>query len=202
MSFCKISSQLEIWNHKTIQTPKTLCEHNMGGNHNPLPTTSVPGTRHTLQTVGWNGGATHANGNRDLKLGRYIYIYYKVDKPQWIIWWVIPLSILFFLRTLSIFSRCCWSRSMCFFLQTNRDWVVASIFKLFVCKFLLIFFIPNSITDLDVAAIFTQVESSNKYLGGGNSNIFYFHPDPWSNDPIWLIFLNWVGSTTNQFLSI
>ena len=22
-------------------------------------------------------------------------------------------------------------------------------------------------------------------LGGGNSNIFYFHPDPWGNDPIW-----------------
>ena len=24
------------------------------------------------------------------------------------------------------------------------------------------------------------------YLGGGNSNIFYFHPDPRGNDPIWL----------------
>ena len=24
-----------------------------------------------------------------------------------------------------------------------------------------------------------------KFLGGGNSNIFYFHPDPWGNDPIW-----------------
>ena len=23
------------------------------------------------------------------------------------------------------------------------------------------------------------------FLGGGNSNIFYFHPDPWGNDPIW-----------------
>ena len=22
-------------------------------------------------------------------------------------------------------------------------------------------------------------------LGGGNSNIFYFHPEPWGNDPIW-----------------
>ena len=22
-------------------------------------------------------------------------------------------------------------------------------------------------------------------LGGGNSNIFYFHPDPWEDDPIW-----------------
>ena len=23
------------------------------------------------------------------------------------------------------------------------------------------------------------------WLGGGNSNIFYVHPDPWGNDPIW-----------------
>ncbi len=23
-----------------------------------------------------------------------------------------------------------------------------------------------------------------KELGGGNSNICYFHPDPWGNDPI------------------
>ena len=23
------------------------------------------------------------------------------------------------------------------------------------------------------------------HLGGGNSNILYFHPDPWGNDPIW-----------------
>ena len=23
-------------------------------------------------------------------------------------------------------------------------------------------------------------------LGGGNSQIFNFHPDPWGNDPIWL----------------
>ena len=26
----------------------------------------------------------------------------------------------------------------------------------------------------------------NPLLGGGNSNIFYFHPEPWGNDPIWL----------------
>ncbi len=25
----------------------------------------------------------------------------------------------------------------------------------------------------------------NRFLGGGNSNIFYFHPEPWGNDPIW-----------------
>ena len=27
----------------------------------------------------------------------------------------------------------------------------------------------------------------NHLVGGGNSNMFYFHPDPWGNDPIWLI---------------
>ena len=25
----------------------------------------------------------------------------------------------------------------------------------------------------------------------------YFHPDPWGDDPIWLIFFRWVGSTNN-----
>ena len=34
---------------------------------------------------------------------------------------------------------------------------------------------------------------------GGNSDIFYFHPDPWGNDPIWRVFSRWVGSTTNSF---
>ena len=30
-----------------------------------------------------------------------------------------------------------------------------------------------------------QKQTANKYrLGGGNSNICYFHPDPWGNDPI------------------
>ena len=29
--------------------------------------------------------------------------------------------------------------------------------------------------------------------------VFYFHPDPWGNDPIWLIFFRWV-ETTNQTL--
>ena len=28
----------------------------------------------------------------------------------------------------------------------------------------------------------------NPKLGGGNSNIIYFHPEPWWNDLIWLIF--------------
>ena len=36
------------------------------------------------------------------------------------------------------------------------------------------------------------------YLGGGNSNIFYVHLDPWGNDPkLTSIFFKWVGSTTN-----
>ena len=34
-------------------------------------------------------------------------------------------------------------------------------------------------------------------LGGGNSNIFYFHPETWGRFPIWLIFFRWV-ETTNQ----
>ena len=37
-------------------------------------------------------------------------------------------------------------------------------------------------------------------LGGGNSNIFYFHPEPWGRWSILTsIFFRWVGSTTNQF---
>ena len=32
-------------------------------------------------------------------------------------------------------------------------------------------------------------------LGGGNSKIFDFYPDPWRNDPIWLIFFKWVETT-------
>ena len=27
-------------------------------------------------------------------------------------------------------------------------------------------------------------------LGGGNSNIFYVHPDPWGNDQIWLAYFS------------
>ena len=33
-------------------------------------------------------------------------------------------------------------------------------------------------------SIFLLVQESHLKLGGGNSNIFYFHPDPWGNDPI------------------
>ena len=39
---------------------------------------------------------------------------------------------------------------------------------------------------------------STPFLGGGNSNIFYFHPEHWGNDPFWLIFFRWV-ETTNSF---
>ena len=30
----------------------------------------------------------------------------------------------------------------------------------------------------------TKDALNRAYLGDGNSNIFYFHPDPWGNDPI------------------
>ena len=36
------------------------------------------------------------------------------------------------------------------------------------------------------------------FLGGGNSNIVYFHPENWGRFPISLIFFRWV-ETTNQF---
>ena len=34
------------------------------------------------------------------------------------------------------------------------------------------------------------------------SNIFYFHPEPWGNDPIWLTCFKGVGSTTNSYMHI
>ena len=37
--------------------------------------------------------------------------------------------------------------------------------------------------------------SSRSYLGDGNSNIFYFHPEVWRNDPIGLIVFRWVETT-------
>ena len=41
-----------------------------------------------------------------------------------------------------------------------------------------------------------KIPGKNQKLGGGNSNIFWnFHPDPWGNDPIWLIFFRWVETT-------
>ena len=37
-----------------------------------------------------------------------------------------------------------------------------------------------------------------KNLGGGNSNIFYFHPDTWGNDPIWLAHIFQMGLVIHQ----
>ena len=38
-------------------------------------------------------------------------------------------------------------------------------------------------------------------LGGGNSNLFYPHPQNFGKmNSFWLIFFKWVGSTTNQIL--
>ena len=28
------------------------------------------------------------------------------------------------------------------------------------------------------------------FVGGGNSNVFYFHPDCWGNDPIWCAYVS------------
>ena len=38
--------------------------------------------------------------------------------------------------------------------------------------------------------------------GGGNSNIFYFHPDPWGNDPIWLYIWYFSGWVENSNYSL
>ena len=35
-------------------------------------------------------------------------------------------------------------------------------------------------------------------LGGGNSNMFYFHPENWGRCPIWLIFFKWVETGRNH----
>ena len=32
---------------------------------------------------------------------------------------------------------------------------------------------------------FPSIKPTGGFLGGGNSNMFYFHPDPWGNDQIW-----------------
>ena len=43
---------------------------------------------------------------------------------------------------------------------------------------------------------------SHQSLGGGNSNIFYFQPDPWENDPIWRAYfsIGWVQPPTRTAL--
>ena len=40
--------------------------------------------------------------------------------------------------------------------------------------------------------------SEKKTTIGGGFTYVYFHPEPWGNDPIWLILFEWVGSTTRQ----
>ena len=41
-------------------------------------------------------------------------------------------------------------------------------------------------------------------LGGGNSNIFYFHPKPWGDDPIWRAYFSdgLVQPPTSQFKNL
>ena len=51
---------------------------------------------------------------------------------------------------------------------------------------------PGRFADLEFPPRFLRGEL---LLGGGNSNIFYFHPEPWGNDPIWLILFEWVETT-------
>ena len=36
-----------------------------------------------------------------------------------------------------------------------------------------------------------QTWCKSSYLSGGNSVIFYVHPEPYGNDPCWLIFFKW-----------
>ena len=45
---------------------------------------------------------------------------------------------------------------------------------------------------------YRHMKFTTKCLGGGNSNIFYVHPQLGKMNPFWLIFFKWVVSTTNQ----
>ena len=50
-----------------------------------------------------------------------------------------------------------------------------------------VFFFRSESDGIDYDLILKIVEEclgSCICLGGGNSNIFYVHPDPWGNDPI------------------
>ena len=53
---------------------------------------------------------------------------------------------------------------------------------------------PTSSTKGD-EKIFISIEVFEAYLGGGNSNIFIFTPEPWEDDPIWLVFFKGVETT-------
>ena len=43
--------------------------------------------------------------------------------------------------------------------------------------------------------LFRYAKFKKAKLGGGNSNMFYFHPEPWGSEPVWLIFLKGVETT-------
>ena len=48
-----------------------------------------------------------------------------------------------------------------------------------------------------VTRVITPIYKSG--LAGGFFNIFFFHPDPWGNDPIWLICFKWVVQPPTRF---
>ena len=43
--------------------------------------------------------------------------------------------------------------------------------------------------------LFRYAKFKKAKLGGGNSNMFYFHPEPWGSEPVWLIFFKGVETT-------
>ena len=54
--------------------------------------------------------------------------------------------------------------------------------------------------DLNICQTTISTMNSSSFLGGGLEYLFIFTPT-WGHDPIWLVFLKWVGSTTNQKFS-
>ena len=44
----------------------------------------------------------------------------------------------------------------------------------------------------------TFFETLRFFLGGGNSKIYYFHPEPWGNDPIWRLHIFQMGWFNHQ----
>ena len=58
---------------------------------------------------------------------------------------------------------------------------------------LLPIFTPNKIDKI-------MLGRGTSFLGGGNSNIFHFHPDPWGDDPILRIFFQMGGWFNHQLV--
>ena len=56
--------------------------------------------------------------------------------------------------------------------------------------------------DLGLAGIPWTFGGFHSNLGGGNSNIFYFHTDPWGNDPIWLAHIFQRGWFNHQLVIV